>query len=301
MQTKKLRNRSFLLKEIGMHIDLVKNKTKQKRAYSTDLWVNYEVLHANYRIDDTIDVTEEECCFIINLAVGRVSLLFNDTERQERLSFLEAYCVGKPSEIQIKTSYDHVAVLVIKLNREIFKVSQGLERQFSFNGLIKQLSKQTKFILTDFINYYQSNVCFKEKLLYLKSEEFVYHLFNEIQFKLNDQEPKQSGIAEKMEEVRLLLENNLAHPFTLKELAQCVNSNPTYLKVYFKQIYGTSVISYFFKLRMNKAKEMLHNSDCSLAEIANQVGFKYATHFSTAYKSYYGINPHKVRRSLTVF
>ncbi|MCJ0742188.1 helix-turn-helix domain-containing protein [Pedobacter montanisoli] len=287
-----------------MDTDLVKSKTKQKNTYSTGpyhLWVNYEVLHANYRIDEVIQVTEKECCFIINLTVSRISLLFNDTEREERLGFLEAYCAGKPSEIQIKAHHENVSVLVIKLNKEIFKMNQDLTHQFSFNGLMKQLSKQTKFILTDFINYYQSNTCFKEKLLYLKSEEFIYHLFNETLLRLNNQEPKQSSIAEKMEEVRLLLENNLAHPFTLKELAQCINSNPTYLKVYFKQIYGTSVISYFFKLRMNKAKEMLHNSDCSLAEIAAKVGFKYATHFSTAYKSYYGINPHKVRRSLVVF
>ncbi len=279
-----------------MDTDLAKSSIKQDRINykGPSRLLNFEVLHAGGQIDK-LQVTKKECYFIVNLTVSRISLFFNDNEREERLNFLEAYCAGKPSEMQIKTYHENVSVLVIKLYREIFRLNQDLERQFSFNGLIKQLSRQTKFILTDFINYYQSNTCFKEKLLYLKSEEFVYHLFNETQLKLNIQLPKQGNIEEKMEEVRLLLENNLAHPFTLKELAQCINSNPTYLKVHFKQIYGTSVISYFFKLRMNRAKEMLQNSDYSLTEIAAKIGFKYATHFSTAYKSYYGVNPNRVR------
>jgi len=46
---------------------------------------------------------------------------------------------------------------------------------------------------------------------------------------------------------------------------------------------------------MEYAKSLLVENDLSIAEIADKTGYKHATHFTTAFKKYFGFLPNKIK------
>ncbi|GAB3414929.1 AraC family transcriptional regulator [Niabella aquatica] len=99
----------------------------------------------------------------------------------------------------------------------------------------------------------------------------------------------------KMYEVREIINANLTQPCTLVDLAQQVGTNECYLKKHFKQAFGTTVYGYLHKLRMERSKEMLLNENRKIAEVAKLSGYKYASHFTTAFKKYFGYLPNQIK------
>lgn len=90
---------------------------------------------------------------------------------------------------------------------------------------------------------------------------------------------------------KTIIENNIAHPCSLTDLAHKVGINDFKLKKGFKTLYGKTVFGYIYELRMQKARQLLQESNYSLGEIAESCGYSYTQHFITAFKKNYGITP----------
>lgn len=55
----------------------------------------------------------------------------------------------------------------------------------------------------------------------------------------------------------------------------------------FKKETGTSVYDFLIRTRMEKAKELLIQTDKKIYEIADMVGYGYSQHFSNSFKKYF--------------
>jgi AraC-like DNA-binding protein len=100
---------------------------------------------------------------------------------------------------------------------------------------------------------------------------------------------------EKMQQVKRLAVASLGKALTLRELAQQVGTNEYDLKQHFKKAFGLTVFGYRHKFKMEKAKEMLLQQDVKIAAIARALGYQHATHFTSAFKKFYGFLPHQVK------
>lgn len=101
----------------------------------------------------------------------------------------------------------------------------------------------------------------------------------------------------KIEEVRQLLLCNLCkEPPSIAKLARLVATNESKLKKGFKEIYGTSIYNYLILRRIDKAIELMADENLSLDEIAGQVGYADAAHFSRAFRKVKGIPPGQFRK-----
>ena len=78
---------------------------------------------------------------------------------------------------------------------------------------------------------------------------------------------------------------NYANIITLDDLSEAAGINKTTLISLFKELYGTTPIQYINRLRMQKAKELLSNTDTSIGEIAELIGFQSIHYFSRYFKS----------------
>jgi len=79
---------------------------------------------------------------------------------------------------------------------------------------------------------------------------------------------------------------------SLKEVSQSLNVHPTYLSREFSKYFDDlSFGDYIRKLRIEKAKELLAESNRSLAEIAYLTGFSDQSHFNRTFKKITGKNP----------
>ncbi len=81
----------------------------------------------------------------------------------------------------------------------------------------------------------------------------------------------------------------------LDAIAIQMGTNRSKLAASFKNVLGISVFEYLRKIRMEKAKVLLINSDISIQQISFEVGYENSANFSTSYKKYYQLSPREQR------
>ncbi len=80
-------------------------------------------------------------------------------------------------------------------------------------------------------------------------------------------------------------------PPTISSLARRVGLNECYLKRGFRSRTGMSIGQYIRQLRMGSALELLETGRYSIMEIALAIGYTNPSHFSAAFKKFYGETP----------
>ena len=105
------------------------------------------------------------------------------------------------------------------------------------------------------------------------------------------QEEKERLIA-----IKLLLEQNLYARYTLRELAKKAFMNEFKLKKGFRQLFNTSIQALHCELRMQKAIQLLKETDLKLEEIAREIGYHFLTSFIAAFRRSYKITPYTYRK-----
>lgn len=99
----------------------------------------------------------------------------------------------------------------------------------------------------------------------------------------------------KLQEAKLILNKDYVHAPTLPELSRMISLNEFKLKKGFKACYGITVRSYIIELRMKHAKELFQSKHISVSEVAYKCGYKDVSHFSAAFKTFYGYSPQKFK------
>ncbi len=89
----------------------------------------------------------------------------------------------------------------------------------------------------------------------------------------------------------ILLEYDAPHP--LQYYADKCNLSVGYFSHIFKETMGMSPTEYINMIRINKAKEYLENTDYSISQIAEYVGFSSQNYFCRIFKKYVGVSPGK--------
>jgi len=97
-------------------------------------------------------------------------------------------------------------------------------------------------------------------------------------------------------EARDIILSNLQKPLTLAELSRSVGICQTKLKVGFKAIFGTTVFEYVRARQMERALELLLNTDKNISEVAYEVGYMYPANFTHAFRKQLGYLPTEARR-----
>lgn len=94
------------------------------------------------------------------------------------------------------------------------------------------------------------------------------------------------------------IDEHLAEPFTIAQLAKVVYMHPTAFIRYFKNRMGMPPLKYIKYLRLERAKLYLETTDYTIQEIAALTGFTTNSHFSREFKAVYGMSPVQDRKSI---
>ena len=97
-----------------------------------------------------------------------------------------------------------------------------------------------------------------------------------------------------------ILLQEMADPPSLIELSRRSGINDNKLKRGFKQIYGSTVFGYLHEQRLQRAKVLICDKDCSVNQVASAVGFKSCSHFSHVFRQTFGVTPRQMRNSSVV-
>ena len=91
------------------------------------------------------------------------------------------------------------------------------------------------------------------------------------------------------------MEQHIDDELTIDNIADAVGISRRQLERLFLVETGTSPAQAYTTLRMKKARTLVLHTRASFVDIANDVGFNNASHFSRAFRRLYGISPSKVR------
>lgn len=94
-----------------------------------------------------------------------------------------------------------------------------------------------------------------------------------------------------------LLRDNLAHTWTVGEMAGTTGYGVTTFTEKLRLHCGFSPMNYLINLRISKSISLLKNSDLPITNIALQTGFYSSQHFSTTFKKIVGYSPNIFRKN----
>ena len=92
-----------------------------------------------------------------------------------------------------------------------------------------------------------------------------------------------------------IMEKNLTIPLSIQEIAERCETSVRELERLFKNDVGTPPKRYYRKLRLDKARQLLRQTEMTVLDIAISCGFQSAAYFSSAYRKDFGISPSKDR------
>jgi AraC-like DNA-binding protein len=92
-----------------------------------------------------------------------------------------------------------------------------------------------------------------------------------------------------------LLHQDVAHPWTVEELAARVGLSRAALGRRFTAILGEPPMSYLASWRLALAADVLVSSDATVAAVARQVGYRTPFSLSAAFKRVHGVSPQQYR------
>lgn len=136
-----------------------------------------------------------------------------------------------------------------------------------------------------------------EKLYKLKDPEemnywFKYKVILPIIEELTEKQDQRLHLL--VQKVTEMLETKYMEDISLEYCADHVNLNPSILSKVFKDITGWNFIDYLTSIRVQKAKELLIETDTKIKGIAENIGYQHS-YFNRIFKKSEGVTPSQFR------
>ena len=132
----------------------------------------------------------------------------------------------------------------------------------------------------------------------IKAMELFLYLSKLSPAQHNQLESYRSDQVEIVREIHDRLTGQMGERITIEELSRQYLINPTTLKAAFKSVYGASIAAHIKEHRMEQAAKMLRESDMSIAQIAQAVGYDSQSKFTAAFKAFFQVLPREYKKNL---
>lgn len=265
----------------------------------------------NQPVCDKFEVSDESIILGFYLegdASAEISGLVQDSPYPPNMQYI-CYTPSFKAEFRMPPHKQHRYFLIILTREFYFRLlhqHSELHQEFATNvlqGRHTYLSKEPmeitaemKFVMNDIRNTQRSGSL---KRLFLEAKITELLMLQLEQWQKLQEQPRPTMLrgddARRIAEARAILENNFVNPPNIQELARLVYLNEHKLKQGFKACCNHTVHGYVVWLRMEKAKQLLRQSQRSIGDVAFEVGYKNAAHFTAAFKKHYGFLPSEVK------
>ncbi len=108
---------------------------------------------------------------------------------------------------------------------------------------------------------------------------------------------KKDHISDSLKFTLKYIDENYTKEIDIKELAKHEHMSYTYFRTIFKKKTGTSPNQYIITIRLRNASLLLKQTELSIKEIAESVGFSDQMYFSRIFKKRFGMTPKEFRNS----
>lgn len=229
---------------------------------------------------------------ILYVASGKAHFWFNGIEEIVDSGHMVLY---KPKEVQKYVYYveDHPEVFWIhftgydvknileyhgiSLNQHVFYSGTLPEYKMSFRKIIREL-QQCEYGYEDYIASLFNNILLLVRRQQQNGENYTVTIPEEIEMAVS------------------YFNENYNTKISVAQYAESLHISTNWFIRNFKQHMKISPAQYLLSLRMVNAQSLLENTDYSVGEIAEIVGYDNQLYFSRVFKKEYGISPAQYRK-----
>ena len=129
------------------------------------------------------------------------------------------------------------------------------------------------------------------------SYSLLYRIYSDIVFKQLFAYMPTSNKLQLENAINLISEKYSCADFSIKELAESCNLSEAHFRRLFMQIYHTSPRKFITSYRLEKAKQLLTQSNISINQICKLCGFVNAYYFSRVFKADIGMTPSEYKKT----
>jgi len=116
----------------------------------------------------------------------------------------------------------------------------------------------------------------------------------------NVQNKREERASSLIEQAKAFIRNNYSKDISLDEVSRQANISPYYFSKIFKEETGENFIEYLTNIRIDKAKELLINTEYSMKEICTMCGYADPNYFSRSFKKNVGLSPTEYKEGKNV-
>ena len=166
-----------------------------------------------------------------------------------------------------------------------------------FSAAVVQTSEYLEGYYHSMLTYFRGIDRPPDQILVLKLKELLLNLINS--------DPllaayfKNLSLSDKPS-LQQVMEKNFCFKLRIEDYAELCHRSLSAFKRDFQQIYNETPGRWILKRRVERAANILVNSDQSVSEIAFETGFEDLSHFSRVFKKIIGKNPTEYKKSLSI-
>ncbi len=301
--------KSILREEI---IDIKKEKTEEIKSHilSTDGMVIIDTQLCLSKSQTDIFEINEECVVMDFVNSGNIetNIELPESDQNIKESTHNIFYTTKFKATYSIPAFEQVNYLAIIFSKEfyykIINENWKVHEKFSKNILLKKsgyltsqyipLTPAIQWIISEIRNCNRQGAL-KKMFIETKIRELLIHQLEAISTKPKLKDKIDDEDYSKLQQAKLILEKDYIKAPTLTELSRMISLNEFKLKKGFKACFGTTVKSFIIKLRMEYAKELFREKSATVSEVAYKCGYKDISHFSAAFKTFYGSSPQKFK------
>ena len=101
--------------------------------------------------------------------------------------------------------------------------------------------------------------------------------------------------------IKKYIRENYGRDLSLDVLGEVAHLHPPYLSRVFKETTQENLSGYITSVRMEKAAQLLEETDLRIHEVMKQVGYQKSQHFAKLFREKFGVTPTEYRQGLRGF
>ncbi|MDG0808833.1 helix-turn-helix transcriptional regulator [Cohnella rhizosphaerae] len=123
-------------------------------------------------------------------------------------------------------------------------------------------------------------------------ERLIHYVMDYFDHLSESKQDAQRQVDAIIQHIRCNIENDIRRT----DIAEAVHLTPNYVSRLFKNVMNVSLKSFITAEKMNTAKELLRSTKLPIGMVAAKVGYSNFSHFTQAYKLFFGITPIEERQ-----
>lgn len=218
----------------------------------------------------------EEAVEVLKLITAFLQKLHTPEERSDAAKWMEKMLKELEKEKQMD---------VLKLQTICIRIV------IEVNGYLKEIGMEESSL------HDRLNEALKQLLLCAEGQEVLRYMESYLEWIMEcigqaDQQNVGGGV---ISEMQSFIRQHYNENISLNMLAEQFYMHPNYLSRLFKEKTGENFVEYLTEVRMQKAQELLRDSEYKIIEICGMVGYDNPRSFSKAFKHFTGMTPRECR------